>query len=208
MLGISRSPFPVEREGVNFFFRLGIFDCPGLFYFLVFRFHFGAFLSGFVLSEIVSNCKTDLFQCLFPDSWNFFQLLGRHVGQCFDRGDAGNYQLLNDLFAQFGHLLNWGRRATTHCLHLLFDFLALLFLALDVDLPTQQFGGQAHVLALFADGQGKLGIVDDHFDLLFSEVRNTYSAYLGRLEGFFGERGDFFAVLDDVDFLAAQLAND
>ena len=64
------------------------------------------------------------------------------------------------------NLLDRRGRLPAMRLHLLLDFLALLFLALDVDLPAQQLGRQAHVLALLADGQRKLRVVDDHFKLL------------------------------------------
>ena len=50
-------------------------------------------------------------------------------------------------------------------------FLALLFLALDIDLPAEQFGCQAHVLALLADGERELRIVDDHFHVLLEPDR-------------------------------------
>ena len=54
----------------------------------------------------------------------------------------------------------------TSARHLLLDFLPLLFLALDVDLPAEQLGGQTDVLALLADSQRKLAVIDDDFEML------------------------------------------
>ena len=82
------------------------------------------------------------------------------------------------------------------------------FLGLDIDFPVEELSGEADVLALFADGQRKLGVVDDDFDLLVVEVGDGDAGDLGGLEGFFGEGGDFFGVLDDVNFLAAELTDD
>ena len=78
-------------------------------------------------------------------------------------------------------------------LHLLLDFLALLLFALDVDLPAQQLGRQADVLSLLADGERELGVVDDHFELLFGQVGDGNAADLGRLQGLLGKGGDLVA---------------
>ena len=78
-------------------------------------------------------------------------------------------------------------------LHLLLDLLALLLFALDVDLPAQQLGRQAHVLALLADGQRKLRVIDDHFQLLFGEIGNRNAAHLGRLQSLLGKGRDLVA---------------
>ena len=72
----------------------------------------------------------------------------------------------------------------------------------------KQLGRQAHVLALLADGQRKLGVVDDDFELLLAQIGDAHPAHLGRLQRLFGESRDLFAELDDVDLLAAQFAND
>ena len=98
--------------------------------------------------------------------------------------------------------------SAAHGLHLLLDFLALLLFALDVDLPLQELGGEADVLALLADGERELGVVDDDLDLLVGEVGDGDAADLGGLQRLFCEGGDLFGELDDVDLLAAQLADD
>src|SRR6202522_2097722 len=164
--------------------------------------------AGFVFAKIVTYGEADFLQRFFPNARDLFQLLRGHVGQRFDRGDAGNHQLLDDLLAQLGHLFDGGGRAAAHRLHLLLDFLALLFLALDVDLPAQQLGRQTHILALLADGQGELGVVYDDLDLLLPQVCNAHAAHLGRLQSLLGKGGDLLAELDDVDLLAPQFAND
>ena len=96
----------------------------------------------------------------------------------------------------------------TSARHLLLDFLTLLFFALDVDLPAEQLGGKADVLAFFADGERKLGVIDDDFEMLFAGIDNGDAADFGRLQRLFGEGDGVFVILDDVDFFAAQLAND
>src|SRR6202012_3180691 len=116
--------------------------------------------------------------------------------------------LLNDRLTELGDLLDRRRGTAGESLHLLFDFLALLFFALDVDLPAEKLRRQTHVLAIFADSQRELRGVDDDFELLFTEISDRNAADLGRLQRFFGEGGDLFAELDDVDLFAAQLADD
>ncbi len=54
----------------------------------------------FKVAEVVAHRNADLLQRLFADARNLLELLGRHVGQRLDRGDAGSDQLLNDAFAQ------------------------------------------------------------------------------------------------------------
>ena len=71
--------------------------------------------------------------------------------------------------------------------HLLLDFLALFFLALDVDLPAQKLGGEADVLPLLADRERELAIVDDHFQVLVRAVHDGDAADLGRLQSLLGE---------------------
>src|SRR5262249_51824145 len=113
----------------------------------------GSLFAGFILSEIVANRNTDLFQCLLSNPRNLFQLLGSHVGERFYSCDAGSDQLLDDVLAQFADLLDGRRRTTTQALHLLLNFLALLFLALDVDLPGEKLRGKPHILALLTDSK-------------------------------------------------------
>jgi hypothetical protein len=59
--------------------------------------------------------------------------------------------------------------------HLRFDFAALFFLALDVDVPADQLAGQPHVLALLADRERQLRIFDDHFEALFFRVDDLHA---------------------------------
>src|SRR5260221_8411713 len=89
-----------------------------------------------------------------------------------------------------------------------FDFLALLFLALDVDAPAHELGGQADVLALLADGEAQLLVLDHdlHDPLLL--VEDADAAHLGRRERVDHEGGGVVVPFDDVDLLAAQLADD
>ncbi len=56
--------------------------------------------------------------------------------------------------------------------------------------------------------RGELRVVDDDFNLLLAQVGDAHAADLGRLQGLLGKGSDLFAELDNVDLLAAQLAND
>src|ERR1019366_7036832 len=87
-------------------------------------------------------------------------------------------------------------------------FLAFFFLALDIDLPAQQFGREAHVLPLLANGERKLGIVDNHFHVMVGGVDNGHPADLGGAEGVGGKLHRVLGKFDDVDFFAAQFADD
>ena len=110
----------------------------------------------------------DFLYCLFSDAGNLFELLGGHVGERFDGGDPGSDKFLEDGIAELGDLFDRRGGAAGHGLHLLFDLLALLLFALDVDLPLEELGSEANVLSLLADGKRELGIVDDDFNLLFA----------------------------------------
>ena len=168
----------------------------------------GTFFAFFVLAKVVTDGDGDLFDRLLSDAGDLFELFGGHVGDRFDGGDAGCDELFEDLLAELGDLLDGGLGVTGHGLHLLLDLLALLFLGLDVDLPLEELGGETDVLALLADGEGELGVIDDDFELLVGEVGDGDASDLGGLKGFLGEGGDLFGVLDDVDLLAAELADD
>ena len=101
-----------------------------------------------------------------------------------------------------------GLGVTGHGLHLLLDFLTLLFLGFDVDLPLEELGGETDVLAFLADGEGELGVIDDDFELLVGEVGDGDAGDLGGLQGFLGEGGDLLRVLNDVDLFTAEFADD
>src|SRR6185312_13119108 len=202
----------VLLQRVFLFFQAGVgcglFRGNILFAALSARHRLGTLFARLVLPKVMPNRRADLFQRLFSDARNLLQLLRRHVGQRLDGGNARRHQLLDNAFAQLRHLLNGCHGSSAKALHLLLDFLALLFLALDVDLPAQKLGRQPHVLALLADGERELGVVHNDLKLLFGEVGDADAAYLGRLQSLFGKGRDFLAELDDVDLLAAQLAND
>src|ERR1700730_18203714 len=101
----------------------------------------------FVLPVVVAHGGADLLHRLLADARNLFQLLGCHISQRFDCSDASRDQLLDHRSAEFSDLIDGSRWTALHRLHLLLDFLALFFFALDVDLPAQQFGRQPHVLS-------------------------------------------------------------
>src|SRR5439155_21237404 len=82
--------------------------------------------------------------------------------------------------------------------------LGQLGLALDVDAPARQPGGQAGVLALLADRQGQLVVVDDDDRrprlLVQADVLD-----LGRLQRTHHELGGLLRERDDVHLLAPEL---
>ncbi len=139
---------------------------------------------------------------------HLFELLGGHVGKGLDCGDAGGDEFFEDGVAKLGDLFDRSGGAAGHGLHLLLDLLAFLLFALDVDLPLEEFGRETDVLALLADGERELGVVDDDLYLLVGKVGDGDAADLCGLQRFFGEGGDLFGELDDVDLFAAQFAND
>ncbi len=156
----------------------------------------------------MAHGRANLFQRLLANAGNLFQLLRRHVGQRFHRSDACGDQLLQRRLSQLRNLFDRRCDGRAHGLHLLLDLLALLLFALDVNLPAQQFGGQAHILPLLANGQRKLRIIHDDFQLLFAEVGNADAAHLGWLQRLLCKGGDLIAVLDDVNLFPAQLPDD
>src|SRR5208282_3363220 len=167
-----------------------------------------SFFAFFEVAEVVTNGNADALQCFFADARDFFELFRCHVGQRFDGRDTGSDKFLNDAFAEFSDLLDGRGRAARESLHLLLDFLALLFLALDVDLPSEKLRCKPNVLALFADGERQLRIVDDDFELLVSQVGDGDTADLRRLQSLFGKGGDLLAEFNDVDLFATQFADD
>ena len=137
------------------------------------------------------------------------EVLVRHLEQVGEPGDAGVDEPLRDLFAravglQAAQLLD----DALHARHLGLDLLALLFLALDVDAPAHELGRQPHVLALLADGEAQLLVLDHHLHDPLLLVEDGDAAHLGRRERVLDEGRRVVAPLDDVDLLAAQLADD
>src|SRR5262249_48874393 len=83
-----------------------------------------------------------------------------------------------------------------------------LLFALNIDAPTHELGGQAHVLTLLADGERELCVVHHNFQMFFERVDHGDAADLGRAESIRRHLDRIFRVLDDVDLLAPQLADD
>src|SRR5271165_5776286 len=144
---------------------------------------------------------------LFADAGNFHKLLGGHAGELFDVGDAGGFDLFNGLGADAreGRERGGGRCERGH---LLFDFAALFFFGLDVDVPANELAGQTNILALLANGQGELGVLNDDFELVSLGIHDLHASDLRGAESLLRERDRFFAVGNDVDFFAAQFADD
>ena len=80
---------------------------------------------------------------------------------------------------------------------------------LDVDAAADELGGEADVLAALADRERELLVFDDDVEVgLRADVVHGNAGDLGRRQGALGEGDEIVAVLDDVDLLAAQLADD
>ena len=76
-------------------------------------------------------------------------------------------------------------------------------------LAADQLGGEAHVLAALADGERQLLVLDDDVEVRhLAVVGDRDAGDLGRRQRALGEGHQVVAVLDDVDLLAAQLADD
>src|SRR5262249_39224188 len=80
-------------------------------------------------------------------------------------------------------------------------------LAVDVQLPAGELGGEPHVLAAPADRQGKLIIRNDELHRVVRLVDDD-PRHLGRGERGADEARRVLVVRDDVDLFAAQLLND
>ena len=65
---------------------------------------------------------------------------------------------------------------------LLLDLAALLFFALDVDLPAGQLRREPDVLPLLADRERQLLVLDDHFHHLLGVVHDRDALHLGRAD--------------------------
>src|ERR1700677_4619816 len=61
-----------------------------------------AFFAFFKMPEVVADGDADTLERFFADAGDLFELLGSHVGQTLDGGDAGGNQLLDDAVAELG----------------------------------------------------------------------------------------------------------
>src|SRR5687768_13887409 len=92
--------------------------------------------------------------------------------------------------------------------HLFRNFAFDFFFAANVDVPTNQLGGEANVLSALADGEGELILVYDHFHLPILDVGNAYLVNFSRRQSISGKHRRLVRPLNNVDLFAAELAND
>src|SRR5215813_11612475 len=163
---------------------------------------------SFQAGKIIIDRYTDFFHRLRPNARQFFQLLRRHVCQRFHGSNSRFIQLGNKLLSQIGNAVQRRGGLGGHRNHLLLHFLALLFFTLDVDLPAQELGREPNILPLLANGQRELAVVHHNFEMFLPRIKNGDAAHLGRLQCFFCKGDRIFVILDDVNLLAAQLADD
>src|SRR5215469_1815454 len=162
---------------------------------------------GFDRFEVRGDGLVNLLHHFFADARNFDQLLGRHIRELFHGRDAGSFELFDRLRSN-AFQFSERRAGCRERGHLCFDFAAFFFLALDVDVPANQLAGEADVLAFFADGERKLRVLDNHFQALFLGIDDLDACDLRGAEPFLSEANRVLVVRDDVDFFAAQFAND
>ena len=123
--------------------------------------------------EVIIDRKRNLLDRFGINTGDGLQLFWSHVGQRLDAGDASLGQLLQHGVAEVGgDVFERSRGVADQRIHLLFDLLPLLFLALDVNLPAQQFGGEADIPPLFADGERELGVIDDDLEMFLVAIHN------------------------------------
>ena len=75
-------------------------------------------------------------------------------------------------------------------------------------MPSQEFGGQANILPLLANGERELAVFDHDFQMMFCRVEHGNPRHLGGAESIGCELRDFFVPFNDVNLLAAQLPDD
>src|SRR5918992_1361635 len=73
-------------------------------------------------------------------------------------------------------------------LELRLHFTALLFLALDIDAPAGELGGEPDVLPLLADRERQLLVLDDHFHHALAIVHDRHALHLRRAQRVGDER--------------------
>src|SRR6185437_7861132 len=153
----------------------------------------------------------NLFDRLGAYAGNLLELLRGAAAQLFDAGDAGPSEGSDDALAQAdeGSQRGLDRLPLAHQRrHLLFDLAPLLLFALDINLPAEQLGGEADVLPLLADGEGELAVVHHDLEMAGFGAEHAHAGNLGRTEVVGGKLNRVLAELDDVNFFAAQLADD
>ena len=84
--------------------------------------------------------------------------------------------------------------------------LGFFLLGQDVDVPADQLGGEAHILAAPADGQRQLLVGHHDLDLFGLLVEHDLGDF-GRLQGRDDEIGEIVGTGNDVDLFALQFAD-
>src|SRR6266851_1516291 len=91
------------------------------------------------------HCLINLVDHLFADARNLHQLFRRHSRKLLDGSNPRRFNLLDGLRAHSRQRRQRRRRSSQRG-HLLFNFLALFFFALDVNVPANQLARQPNVL--------------------------------------------------------------
>src|SRR5438270_5604781 len=90
--------------------------------------------------EMPSYGELNFFHHFFANARNGGQFLRSHIGKLFYGGDAVRFDFFDGLGSDALQLGKRGSRSRDRR-YLRLDFLALLFLTLDIDVPADQFAG-------------------------------------------------------------------
>src|SRR4051794_22376166 len=154
---------------------------------------------------------------LFVDPFDGDEIVHRSVDHGVEVVVAGRFERVRPIF---GHLFDvvdirlgarLGHRFLQHGAERVGNFAFDLFLGLDVDLRADQFGRETDIEPALADGERELVVVDDDVEVRTMRLfiaRHGNARDLGRSQRVLRVDDDVFVERDDVDLLAAQLADD
>ena len=157
---------------------------------------------GLEFLEMLAGARLNLVGGVLVEAFDGGNLARLDEGDFLDGGEALRGEELGDHFVHVERLHEHGRALG----ELRLPALRLRGLRHDVDVPARELGGEAHILALAADGKRELLIGHHHLDALGILVEHDLD-HLGRRQRVDDERGRVRRPLDDVDFLALQLVH-
>src|SRR4051794_25118099 len=154
---------------------------------------------------------------LFVDTFDGDEIVDRSVDYGVEIVVAGRFERVRPLFRHLFDVVDvrfrarLGHRFLQHGAERVGDFALHFFLGLDVDLRTDQLRREADVQPTLADGERELVVVDDDVEVRTMRLfiaRDGNARDLGRSQRVLRVDDDVFIERDDVDLLAAQLADD
>src|SRR5580658_1454741 len=149
----------------------------------------------------------DLLDHFLADARYLDKLFGSHVCEFLDRRNPRSFEFFNR-FGSYSCQFRQRRARRGQGGHLGLYLAAFFLFTLDVHVPADQLACEANVLAFLADGQRQLRVFDNHFQTLLFGVDDLNASHFRWAQSLLRKRDGLFAPGNDVDFLAAQLAND